>query len=78
MADMGPPALTAVLHLIRVLADRGLLSPNEIENLYAATIDVVAEQDADYVQKQLDPIFVEIRQHAQTRWSGHNDPEDLT
>ena len=75
---MGPPALTAVLHLIRVLADRGLLSPNEIENLYAATIDVVAEQDADYVQKQLDPIFVEIRQHAQARWSGHNDPEDLT
>ena len=76
MADMGPPALTAAIHLVRILAKRGLLSPNEVENIYTATIDVIPKEDADYVQSQFDPIFVEIREDAQKCWSGHNDPED--
>ena len=77
MADMGPPALTAALHLIRILANRGLLSPNEVENIYSATIDVISKDDVDFVQGQLDPIFVEIRETAKERWSGHEDTEDL-
>ena len=77
MADMGPPALTAALHLIRILANRGLLSPNEVENIYSATIAVIEDDHADYVQRQLDPIFVEIREKAKEQWSGHEDTEQL-
>ena len=78
MADMGPPALTAAIHLIRVLASRGLLSPNEVENIYNATIDVIPAGDAEYVQDQLDPIFTEIREAAQKQWASHDDPENLS
>ena len=78
MADMGPPALTAAVHLIRVLVNRGLLSPNEVENIYNATIETIPAEEADYVRDQFDPIFVEIRDEAQKQWAGHDDPERLT
>ena len=73
--------LFASVHTIRILANRGLVSPNEVENIDSRIMEGVGMGGEDFqaqIEVALGGVFAEIRQYSKERWvGGENDPEKL-
>ena len=73
-------ALGVSLHLTRVLANRGLLSPSEAETIFSAMMEPIETAGSEGLQANtvanLGPLMAEIRLWAQERWigKGKTDP----
>lgn len=74
-------ALWGTVHLLRVMVNRGLVSPNEVETIYGGMLEgfqLGDKENAARAEVFLQQPFAEIRQWAKDRWvGGPNDPEDL-
>lgn len=73
-------AMAGVVHLTRILANRGLVSPNEVESIYSGIVEISQTGSAEVasaVETALGVPFVELRQTAAERWigKGQTDPE---
>lgn len=72
--------LAASVHTFRILTNRGLVSPNEVENFFrdvAETMRDGSPKAAESFENRFQEQFAELRQIAQVRWigTGHPDPE---
>lgn len=69
--------LRASIHLLRIMANRGLLSPNEVETVYSSMMECFEAHDhqefAASLTSNLDPVIAEIRETAQQRWIGKGE-----
>lgn len=78
---VGMAALWGTVHLVRVMVNRGLVSPNEVETIYQGMMEgfeLAGEGFATKMESFLEQPFAEIRQWAKDRWiGGPNDPENL-
>ncbi len=66
-------ALWASVHTLRFMTNRGLISPNEVDEAYGSIIEAVQMGDADYaarVESRLAVTFSEMRKWAEERWIG--------
>ena len=66
-------ALWAVVHLMRAMVNRGLVSPNEVDEIYSSLIEGVQSGDpavAALLEARLEAVFAEMRQWADERWIG--------
>jgi ActR/RegA family two-component response regulator len=70
---IGFASLSAALHNIRILAKRGLASPEDVEEVYASVMEAVEHGGAplsSIVEAQLGPQFVLLRQDSRRYWKG--------
>lgn len=82
---MAVSGIGAGVHVLRLMASRGLVSPAEVEE-YADSVFVafdVPESDPthphlarlrDDLEGAFAPAFAEIREYAKSRWVGRNQP----
>jgi hypothetical protein len=73
-------ALASSIHTFRILVNRGLVSPNEVEGLYSSISESMQDaspQMAEFFENRFQEQFAELRQIASQRWvgKGHPDPE---
>lgn len=75
----GMSALWGVIHLLRVMVNRGLVSPNEVETIYEGMREGFDTGDpavAEIADAHLQPAFADLRRTAKEKWIGGNhDPE---
>jgi len=79
---LGFAALAAALQTFRVLVNRGLVSPNEVEVTYDSILQAVRNASPKMqgvTEAALATPFAEYRQVAKERWVGRDkpDPEKL-
>jgi hypothetical protein len=71
--------LIVALHTVRVLANRGLISPNEVETIYTAMTETIERLGSPALESNstvnIGPMFAEIRQCAEERWIGKGEPD---
>jgi hypothetical protein len=71
-------ALAASLQTFRVLVNRGLVSPNEVEVTYSSITQAVrnaSDEMRALVESALATPFAEYRQVAKERWIGRGNPD---
>lgn len=78
---IGFAALSSSLNILRILANRGLVSPGEVETIYTEVMEVVERYGSEGLQSNnavnIGGIFVELRETAKKRWigQGKTDPK---
>lgn len=74
-------ALWGMVHLLRVMVNRGLVSPNEVDTIFHGVMEGLnfGQLPANSrVESGMEEAFAELRQWAKDRWvGGPHDPEDL-
>lgn len=69
--DLGFAALRASFRIMLVLADRGLISPEEVEATYGSILGMTPDPTMHSVlTSQLDESFSLLRQRAAASWRG--------
>lgn len=73
-AAVGSAALLTSLHILRVLANRGLVSPGEVDTIYEAVTGAMEMLGTEDMQLNnfvnVSGMFVEIQQSANEHWIG--------
>lgn len=77
---IGLAAMWASVHIVRILVNRGLLSPNEVETIYGSMIEGFSyggREIAAQMGSAVEPSFADFCQEAKKRWIGreNGDPE---
>jgi len=73
-------SLTSSLHMMRIMANRGLVSPNEVETIHSMiteTLETMGSPELSAtMMAPLDPVIAEVREFANKRWigKGKTDP----
>lgn len=71
-------ALSSSLHIVRILANRGQISPNEVETIYSSIVEITdrlcSEKMQAIVGAHLGGPMSQIRETARRGWQGP-DPE---
>jgi len=69
---LGMAGIMSSVHMMRIMVNRGLVSPNEVETFYAAIIDTLAEEPElqAITTARLDAPIAEIREWAERLWIG--------
>jgi hypothetical protein len=66
--------LWSSLHILRIMANRGLVSPNEVETVndsITEAMETLAPPDmAASLSEKISPVLAEVRQIASERWIG--------
>ena len=61
-------ALWASVHIVRILVNRGLVGPAELDEIYGSLIEGLQSGDAGFAavfEQQLGSVFAEMRGHAE-------------
>lgn len=72
-------AIATVGHLTRMLANRGLLSPNEVDEIFSSIVEAAQAGSAEMatlIETKLAPAYAAVRETAKERWigKGQTDP----
>jgi hypothetical protein len=65
--------LWASVHTLRILINRGLVSPEEVDEVYGSLIEGLQSGDPEFAalfESKLEGIFAEMRSYAQKLWKG--------
>jgi hypothetical protein len=65
--------LWASVHTLRILVNRGLVSPDEVDEVYGSLIEGLQSGDPKFAalfESKLEGIFAEMRGYAQKLWKG--------
>jgi hypothetical protein len=79
-SGVGLGALWGSVHLLRVMVNRGLVSPNEVDTIFHGVMEGLnfGGEPNPEVEAGMEKAFAELRQWAKERWvGGPNDPESL-
>lgn len=71
-------ALWASTHTLRIMVTRGLVSPNEVDEVHSSIIEAVQQGDpafAAMIEARLELPFSEMKQWAEKRWIGTGKTE---
>ena len=66
-------SLWASVHNLRILVNRGLASPNEVDEIYGSIIEAIQNGDADFAvrtEAALQGVFVDLKAYAEKLWMG--------
>ena len=66
-------ALHSSLHSLRILANRGLVSPKDLDESLEGVFETLENLPTDWLaifQKRYDPLFAELKRVAAVRWDG--------
>ncbi len=67
-------ALSVALHNLRIAANRGLVSPNEVESVFSTLMETIEQLGSENLQGNIvtnvGGMMGEIRQTAKERWVG--------
>lgn len=77
---LGVATLWASVHMLRVLVNRGLVSPNEVDQIYGSILEGLHQGEPTFAatfETQLDPLFSELSQWSERLWigRGQSNPE---
>ncbi|HEY1606669.1 MAG TPA: hypothetical protein VGF77_13835 [Allosphingosinicella sp.] len=70
---VGFAALWGMIHILRALVNRGLISPAEVDEIYGSMIEGFQSGDARaaaFLEQRLEQPFAELRQWAEKNWIG--------
>lgn len=70
---LGFASFWAICHLLRIMVNRGLVSPNEVDEIYGSLIEGVQGVDPEFavtLEERLTPLFAEMKKWAEERWIG--------
>jgi hypothetical protein len=65
-------AIHAALHSIRISANAGIVSPADVDKTLDGILETLENLPPEFlttVQRSLDPLFVEIKHAASSKWS---------
>ena len=71
-------ALWGSVHILRALVNRGLISPNEVDEIYGSMLEGIQQGDpslAASLEAKLEGVFAELRQWAGERWIGRGETD---
>ena len=66
-------AFSASTHLLRVMVNRGFVSPNEVDEIYSTALECIQAGDEEFAatfESNFGPAFAELRQWAEKQWIG--------
>lgn len=75
---LGAAGLSVGMHILRIMSNRGDLSPNEVESIFSTLMETVDRLGSDALQgnagANISGLMAEIRQNAKARWKGEGNP----
>ena len=72
-AALSIASLWASQHILRIMVNRGLVSPNEVDEVHGSILEAMEMADpafATTVTGPLEAAFVELKQTAESLWIG--------
>ena len=66
-------SLSGTAHLVRIMANRGLMSPNEVDEIYGSMLEGIQGAGPEFaatIEPKLEAQFAEFRQWAEKLWIG--------
>ena len=70
---MATASLWAAVHNLRILVNRGLASPNEVDEVYSSIVEALQQGDPQFAarsEQALGQAFAELRRWADKLWVG--------
>ena len=70
---MATASLWAAVHNLRILVNRGLASPNEVDEVYSSIVEALQHGDPQFAadsERALGLAFADLKQWAEKLWIG--------